>query len=362
MSDRIPVGIVSDTHNHAWNQFATSDPDGVNSRLRTTLNETKRAAETTRAAGGKVLIHCGDLFHVRGKIAPSVLNPTKDQYRELVEDGFDVYLLAGNHDLETKNSERLNSAITSLEDVGCFVINTPTIVNLSETHRICMVPWFDKIEELKAAITKIGAEARATAPGGSIHDLFIHAPVDGVIPGLPDHGLDSAWLAGLGFDRVFSGHYHNHKAMPGEVYSVGALTHLTWGDVNSKAGFLISDTAGVKYNASHAPEFIEVDASTNPADIPLIVPGNYVKVKINSSKSGDISAVRQLMEDNGAKGVVVISQKVAAAPTRTGATVKAGQSLEGSVASFIDGGEFKDKAKLNTLCADILSTVRVIAS
>jgi len=362
---RIPYALISDSHNHAWNSFAVDNADGVNSRLQVILDETYRAAQAIKAAGGKTLFHGGDLFHVRGKIAPSVLNPTVDLYKKLVEEGFDVIINAGNHDLEGKNSTRLGSAVTALESIGCTVVNEPRIITLGTHHVVVVVPWHDKVPELKAAIESMGVKVRASILGGTEVDLLIHAPVDGVIPGLPDHGLDNAWLASLGYNRVFSGHYHNFKDFGNGVYSIGALTHHTWSDVNSKAGFLISDDTGVSYNATHAPGFIEIDASTDPAEIPLIVPGNYVKVKIDSNKTSDIAAVRQLMNDSGAKGVIILPQAKPAAAPRVGSTVKAGQSLEGSVAAYIDGksienADFKDK--LNALCGDILSTVKASAA
>lgn len=360
---RIPYGVVSDTHNHGWNFFAVDNADGVNSRLQIIIDETKRAAATTRAAGGDVLFHGGDLFHVRGSIKPSVLNPTTDAYKDLTLDGFKVVVVAGNHDLEGKNSSRLGSAVTSLESIGCTIVNEARVIELSADHHVLVIPWHDKVAELKVVLEDWSKKFAAARPAHL--DLIIHAPVDGVIPGLPDHGLDNAWLATLGFDRIFSGHYHNHKDFGNGVYSIGAIAHHTWGDVNSKAGFLISDDKGVHYNASRAPSFIEIDSKTDPDDIPLIVPGNYVKVKIDSAKTSDIAAVRQLMVDNSAKGVVVLSQKAPAVAPRVGATVKAGMTLEGSVAAYIDGKgihnvDFKDK--LQALCADILTTVKASAS
>jgi DNA repair exonuclease SbcCD nuclease subunit len=356
---RVPYALISDTHCHGWTQFAETTSLGVNTRLQIILDETYRAAQTLKALGGKHLFHGGDLFHVRGKIAPSVLNPTKDLYKKLIAEGFEIIILAGNHDLEGKEASRLGSAITALEDVGCRIINEPTIIDLGPNHRVCMVPWVDKVAALKVEIEKIGAEAHRTAAGGTDHDLIIHAPVDGVIIGLPDHGLDPKWLAGQGFVKVFSGHYHNHKHMGDEVYSIGALTHHTWGDVGSKAGFVTVDEAGlVKYNAQHAPEFITIDASTDPSEIPLIVPGNYVRVKVDTAKSSEINAVRAMLMGHGAVGVIVLSQKAPAVASRTGSTIKAGMSLEGSVASWIAAAGMKREAELNALCADILSTVK----
>lgn len=356
-----PYGLISDTHNHAWSAFATVLDTGVNSRLQMTLDETRRCASEVRKAGGNTIIHAGDLFHVRGSIAPSVLNPTKDLYRDLVKDGFRIIIDAGNHDLEGKEAVRVSSAITALEDVGCKVVNSK-MAGLTAMERVILVPWIQKIDDLKAAIE----EAAAVEPGRDNVDLILHAPIDGAIEGLPAHGLEPEYLASLGFRRVFAGHYHNHKKMYDgdshaygtDVYSIGALTHLTWSDVGSKAGFLIVSDSGVKWFKSHAPEFVELTAETDPDEIPLIVDGNYVKVKMNTTKQREIEEMREFLVKNNAKGVVVMAQKASSVAARSGATIKAGASMEVSVNDYIKSQAFANSEKLSVLCQSILTDAR----
>lgn len=348
---KLPFGVVSDQHNHNFSAFSTTLPSGVNSRLQITIDELFRMADEVKARGGNRIYNAGDVFHVRGSIAPSVLNPVQDAYKKLVDDGFEVFILAGNHDLESKESARVSSAITSLEKVGCKIINEP-MVDLA--NEVAMIPWIQSIKALKEAIEAIPAAAR---PG---LDLFIHAPIDGVIVGLPDHGLDPTYLQSLGFRRIFSGHYHHFKDFGGGVFSIGASTHQTWGDVGSKAGYLIVDE-DVTWRASHAPEFVEIDSEVDPMEIPLIADGNYVRAKINSNKSSDIEALRGYLLDNGAKGVTIVPTKTVAAPSERKAAIAAGASMEGSIGNFIMAGEFAKKGELILLCNDILSTVRSAA-
>jgi DNA repair exonuclease SbcCD nuclease subunit len=350
-----PFGIISDTHHHPWSAFSETLPNGVNSRLQILLDETKRCAAEVRKAGGDTIVHGGDLFHVRGSIAPTVLNPTKDCYRDLIKDGFKIIINAGNHDLEGKEAERVSSAITSLEDIGCKVINTLEQGIKGDGGRIAFVPWMPKIDQLKTQIEKV----RDSDPKPGEIDLILHAPIDGVILGVPDHGLDAAYLASLGFKRVFSGHYHNFKDFGNGVYSIGALAHHTWSDIGSKAGFLIVSDEGVKWHKSHAPEFVEIDGSTDPDDIPLIVDGQFVRAKLNTSKQSDIENSRQFLLDSGAKGVVVIAEKSVAVSKRDGgATIKAGASMETSVSDFIKAQSFTNPEALALLCDEILNEAR----
>lgn len=357
-----PYGIISDSHNHNWSAFATTRVDGVNSRLSVILSETVRAGREVLAAGGDTLYHAGDLFHVRGNLAPSVLNPTLDVYRGILASGVKVVILAGNHDLEGKEAERIGSAITALEGIGCTVVNQAKVHYRGAGSDMLMVPWTPSIADLKAELEKWAADL---ALDKHKIDVLLHAPIDGVIRGLPDHGLDAPYLAALGFRRVFSGHYHHHKELePGKVWSIGATTHQTWGDVGTKAGFLIVTDAGVKWHSARAPAFVTIDGSTDPDEIPLIVDGNYAKVTINSAKTGDVDAMRQYLMDSGALGVVVLSDKAPtnAATARAGSVYKAGTTLEQSIGDFIKAKpEFTRGTELAQLCGDILSRVRSVA-
>jgi hypothetical protein len=348
-----PYGVISDTHNHNWSAFATVTPEGVNSRLAVTLAETKRCAAEVKKAGGDTMYHGGDLFHVRGSIAPSVLNPTMDCYREIIASGVQIVINAGNHDLEGKEANRVGSAITALEGIGCRVVNEP---NYGSFDDVAIIPWIPNIAALKEAIERIHPSDR---PGC---DLLLHAPIDGVIPGLPDHGLDWGYLDALGFRRVLSGHYHHHKNVGGNVWSIGSLTPQTWSDVKAKSGFLIVHPTEVKWFASHAPSFVEIDGATDPDDIPLIVDGNYVRVKINSSKAADIETMRQFLTDSGAQGVTVLQVKDVAPVARAGgATLKAGATLEQSIGDFIALKAYPRSSELALLCNDIMATVRSAA-
>lgn len=343
-------GLISDSHHHLWSAFATTLPGGVNSRLQGILDETKRCAAEVKAAGGDTLYHGGDLFHVRGSIAPSVLNPTMDCYREIIESGVQIVINAGNHDLEGKEATRVSSAITALEGIGCKVINQP---NYGHFDHMVIIPWIPNIAQLKEAIEYVLPVDREGC------DLLLHAPIDGVIPGLPDHGLDAGYLAGLGYRRVFAGHYHHHKDLGGNIYSIGSLTPQTWSDIGAKSGFLIVTDDGVKWHASHSPSFVEINSGTDPDEIPLIVDGNYVRVTITSSKSADVEAMRSYLTDCGAKGVIVLADTKAVPVTRAGgATLKAGATLETSIGDFIASNAFKRQADLAMLCQDILTNVR----
>jgi DNA repair exonuclease SbcCD nuclease subunit len=345
-----PFGLISDTHHHNWSSFATTLSSGVNSRLQQILDETLRCATEVGAAGGDTIIHAGDLFHVRGSVAPSVLNPTLELYKKLTEMGFRIYINAGNHDLEGRDANELGSAITALKEVGCIVVNKPIIL---PKESLALVPYIGNVADLKKTLEKLQDET--DAPNC---DLIIHAGIDGVIKGLPNHGLDAGYLTGLKFNRIFAGHYHHHKKLADRVWSIGALTHQTWGDIGTKAGFVIVDGSDVNWRSTRAPQFVEVDGTMSEDDIALIVDGNYVRAKTYSGKAADLEKLRSFLIDSGAKGVTIIAQPDTGV-TRTASTVKAGASIEVSVSDFIKSADFENKEELDKACQAILAEARM---
>ncbi len=320
-----PYGVISDCHLHRWSSFASVDKDGINTRLAGLLSEIERAARTVKAAGGDTLFCAGDLFHVRGNVAPSVLNPTIDCFERVIKGlGVRVHMIPGNHDLEGKESNRLGAAVTALEGVGVTVSHEP-----SQVGSVMMIPWVESVADLKMMLSSLKGKEGC--------DLIIHAPVNGVIMGIPDHGLEPAWLASLGFKRVFSGHYHNHKGFPGQVYSIGALAHHTWSDVGSMAGFLIVHESQVDFHQSALPRFVDIPPGTTVADVARLAPGNYLRVRMSTASGGTVEKMRDWLMKAGALGAVVmhVKEEVQQREGSIAASVNSGASIEQSVSEFV---------------------------
>jgi DNA repair exonuclease SbcCD nuclease subunit len=348
-------GLISDTHNHNWSAFSSTDADGVNSRLRVILNEIERAALETKEAGYDTLVHAGDLFHVRGKIQPSVMNPTLAVFEHIVNKlKLKVIIVPGNHDLEDKETTELSNAVMTLKSLGVQVCNESTLFRLSPDNSLIVIPWMSSVDALKQHIEKFVALSRSQFQREHC-DLILHAPIDGVLAGIPAHGLTAEWLAAQGFRRVFAGHYHNHKEFDNGVYSIGATTHQTWGDVDTKAGFLLVGDGSVIFRASHAPQFISLDAETLvPADVPLLVAGHYVRLKAAISKDSQVNALRDELLGYGAAGVIISPVRTGVTQARSGACVSTGTSLNQSIADYIRLKGFEQPEALAQLCEQLL--------
>jgi len=347
MSDK-PYALLSDLHFHSWSSFSTVNPDGVNSRLQIIIDEVKRAKDELVKAGGDTMILAGDLFHTRGSVSPEVLNPVIKLFEEITRE-VTVHAIAGNHDLSSKDSSWLTNAASALIPAGVNMIGDESaVVHLSHEKGLILTPWFSSVDDLKVELK------RYAKPG---FDAIIHAPVDGVIPGLPDHGLTHQQLSTMGFDRVFAGHYHNFNDFGDGVYSIGATTHQTWSDVGSKAGFLLVYPDRVERKASHAPDFVDIYGDMTEEEL-LVADGNYCRLKIGKATPEEIKALREEMITRGAKGVVIQAVKETTIETRQSQPATS-LSLEQSVADYI-AKSFSGNTDLATLCHDILSRVDAV--
>ncbi len=350
-----PYVLISDTHAHAWSQFSSTDEDGVNSRLRIILNEMKRAAQEVVKAGGKRMFHAGDVFHVRGAVEPAVLNPTRETINKIIRMGVSLDIIPGNHDLASRDTEALHNASAPLDDVGATVHHKPIIM---DDPKLAMIPWCSNISVLRAYLQGVRDDIGDSGHIVSDYDVIIHAPVDGVLSGVPDHGLTPKILASYGFKRVFAGHYHAHRDMGMGVYSIGATTHQTWSDVGTKAGLLLVYEDHVEFRASHAPSFIDFTLDDDPDEFPLRADGNYVRASLGELTAAETRDLRDQLLEWGAKGVVIPPIKKAPVAVRSTATTKAGATIEGSIAAFIKDKELPDAEKLARVCNDILAEAR----
>lgn len=343
-----PYAIVSDVHCHAWSQFSHVNADGINSRLQIILNELVRVAQVLKAAGGTVIRVAGDLFHVRGSIAPSVFNPTFDTFQKICADmGMDVEIIPGNHDLEGKDANRLGNAMQQLDKIdGCHVVIEP---EETDDGQAVMIPWIEDLDELRAVCKQYANPDR---------DLIIHAPLNGVIKGIPDHGLDPDELAQMGYRRVFVGHYHNRKEFTGGVWSVGATTHQTWSDPGTKAGFMLVYPDRVEEHDTEAPKFVNLDKHTDLGDH---VCGNYVRIRYKDAKPEDIERLKGVLTANKVAGYVDHSTKTR--EVTRGVASPTNVTLEVSVANFVkdhhDSG-LLSKKRIATDALDVLREARTV--
>ncbi|MCB7006950.1 hypothetical protein LIZ07_24145, partial [Escherichia coli] len=98
---------------------------------------------------------------------------------------------------------------------GMISLSPPTICNSA----VALLPWRDSMDDLRADLAHVKDAIGASV--ASKWTAIIHAPVNGVVLGIPDHGFDGKELASYGFGLVLAGHYHNHK-------KIGTVANSRW--------------------------------------------------------------------------------------------------------------------------------------
>lgn len=199
-------GVISDPHYHSWSAFSTISVSGLNSRLKFSSMQPSRR-QNDQSFWRKIHVVAGDTFHTRGSITPSVLHFVTEAYKTIINEiGLEVWMLAGNHDLETNDSVFSANAAASLQSIGVNIVCGPAQSVKIDDVTVHFISWRNSHAELLADMKSLREKA-----GAGIHDIVIHTGINKAIPTMPDVGIEANDLKELGFRLVLSGHYHNHK-------------------------------------------------------------------------------------------------------------------------------------------------------
>jgi DNA repair exonuclease SbcCD nuclease subunit len=356
--------VLADIHAYGSTVYSGTGVDGINTRLSLILSELQRAALTLQAQGGNLMFIAGDIFHTRGSIDPEVLNPLRATIEEILNMGIDIHAIPGNHDLKSKDSRALSSQIENLAQIsiagGMFKCYNEVTSFQVEGEWFGFVPWRASNKDLLEDLGDLSAH-----PNHAEMHVFIHAGIDGVLSGMPAHGLTDGDLAAFGFKRVYAGHYHNHVIFSGDkVVSIGATTHHNWGDVGTRAGFLMvqTDTDTVSFHDTRAPKFADL-SGLDELEMELECRGNYVRFRGPTMTQAEINELRDQFRKWGALGVSIEVPKATVATRATTATTK-GVTLDQSVANFVDAKKdipaSIDRAALKKRAQEVLDKSRTV--
>lgn len=310
---KYPFAIISDIHCHDWSSFSYIQEDKVNSRLQETLDAIEWCVHDLLGRGGEDLVVTGDLFHTRGKLKPSVFNPVFDLFTEICKWGIKVWMLPGNHDLENKDSDTIGNVIHAFSAIpGCTVFDKVTTLG-----DFVFIPWIDQKEEFVRVINEIEEPKNKT--------IFCHIGIDGVLDRVA--GKVGKVVLDRGFKNVFSGDYHNHKPLGNGIYSVGALTHHSFGDIDSRAGYLIVHKDKVEHYETSAPKFVDADD--------LSISGNIVRLQ-GEYTEGEVEEILVDLKKQGAKYIQDLTTRPTIKEASLSTTpVRVDLSLDSAIESYI---------------------------
>jgi DNA repair exonuclease SbcCD nuclease subunit len=186
------------------------------------------------------LIQEGDLFDIRREVQfNTIYRSNKYFFDKLDAYSIQMFVIAGNHDVLHKNTNRINSINSLLGDkVNIQVIDmVPQAIPFGDVT-IDMYPWINQ-ENLPESLSFANQSNSKYAIG---HFEFVNFPMH---PGtMAETGMNHKDFSR--YETVFSGHYHTISQKDNILYT-GTPCELTWSDCGDPKGFWILDTETGEY-------------------------------------------------------------------------------------------------------------------
>ena len=198
----------------------------------------------------KKILQSGDLFDNRTQLHLKAYHSSKPEWFEpLVENGWTMHALVGNHDITLRESLKINTATSVMQEYiskgAIKVYDTPTAIKVDNNCTIDMIPWI-------CASNK--DDVFAFMARKKISDLcFGHFEISGaeLYRGMMGHGGLKPDLFAR-YESTLSGHYHTRNFLPeNRIQYIGTPYEMTWMDCNDPRGFTVFDTEKRTYEFIH---------------------------------------------------------------------------------------------------------------
>jgi len=181
----------------------------------------------------KKIIFCGDFFHSRSEITVNTLHHA-GKLLNLFK-GFEIIMIAGNHDSFYKYDSRVNSISILDGRPNIEIIDTPTQKQIYG-REIFLAPWGTGIQDI-----------------GESDAIFGHFEIESFKMNtfkVCDEGFKSKELLKYA-PLVISGHFHLREEREyenGKILYVGSPFELDFGDANTTKGYYILDLNDMSYS------------------------------------------------------------------------------------------------------------------
>jgi DNA repair exonuclease SbcCD nuclease subunit len=248
-----------------------------------------------------ILVQFGDWNHVRESTNTRIYKLSlkiAEVFTKKFKRG--VFVILGNHDVYYKDRTDTHSLEGFDKMYSNFKIyERPEVLTIS-SHKFLMLPWIEKLDELKNQIKS----------HKSAKYVFCHADVKGFnltkVTKL-EHGLDQSELHQ--FNRIYSGHIHIRQEK-GNVLYVGTPYEMDRGDRGNQKGFYVLDVSGKevteKFIPNHfSPKHLRFEVldllELTPDEIQKEFINNFVDIMIESefSKKFPLAQFTELVKSCG---------------------------------------------------------------
>lgn len=339
---------------------------GRQSRLQDCINVLDATANLVDDIEASHRLFLGDMFHVRGRLAPSFLNPVVDHYREVHHKDwgadFTDWLIVGNHDMEARIAGE--NALRSLKSESVRVLDSFGVEvmtgGIGDDIVIGWVSYHPDVKVMRGNIKAVAALRRTMPMKDTIKKgvFIIHHGIDGAMPNIPDCGIGPSDLPTEDFDWCFCGDYHMHKELvKGKAWMVGAPMHHNFGDAGQARGWMTLDTVTGEVELvenEKSPKFIALDRLTPYSGD---IKGNFFRLRHDNEAELDEWAEK--VESRGARAVQKELVRDWKAIERS--EVEMSMTTEQMFKAWLKDEEVGDldKAKIETLNRDILDEAEI---
>jgi DNA repair exonuclease SbcCD nuclease subunit len=199
----------------------------------------------------KDIVQLGDFFDSRTNLSLKAYHTCKPVWLDpLVDNGFHMHILVGNHDITMRESLEINTPTSVLQEYvnsGNVTIHAKHSVIEYPNCSIDVIPWICR--ENEAEIIEF---MRRKKPS----DLCVgHFEISGfqMYRGIEGHGGLSPELFER-YERTLSGHYHTRSYKEDyKIEYVGTPYEITWMDCADPRGFTVFDTESRKWEFVQNP-------------------------------------------------------------------------------------------------------------
>ena len=179
------------------------------------------------------IVHLGDLVDRRKYININTANRLRVDFLDKMI-GYDVHIIAGNHDTYFKNTNEINSIRELVDEKYDFKIYDRYAEEVSfDGTPILFIPWI--CDDNRQRTVEIINGTKSTIAMGHLEIQGFEMYKGSIV----SHGDDASLFDR--FDMVMSGHYH-HRSTNGHIWYLGSHAEFTWSDYDDPRGFHIFDT------------------------------------------------------------------------------------------------------------------------
>lgn len=228
----------TDPHAHNYKEFSEAvGEQGINSRLADVLDVLERVRVRVAAEKFDVVVFDGDLFHLKNNVDSLALELTLKAINKIRFACHEKFVMnPGNHDFYYWNRKPV--LIEMFQGFVGASITEQLIVHEDDKGK----RWSFYLFPYNRNSAEINNALRAMTPIPNSIGLF-HQPVVGTFYNsiLVKEGLDPDLVAKT-FTYSFVGHFHGHEQIRPNMWHIGSLLMLNFGEATQKKGWMEIDT------------------------------------------------------------------------------------------------------------------------